>query len=79
MCAVSYFSLQNQIIKLEGKDSALYRAVEKDVKGKTSLVCYILAIPLAFVSPWISGLLYTTVALMWIIPDRRIEKQINTN
>lgn len=77
MCALSYFSLQNQIIKLEGKDSTLYKAVEKDKKGKISLACYISAVPLAFVSPWISGLLYTTVALMWIIPDRRIEKQIN--
>ena len=79
MCAVSYFSLQNQIIKLEGKDSVLYRAVEKDSKGKISLACYILAIPLAFVSPWISGLLYSAVALLWIVPDTRIEKQINNN
>ena len=79
MCAVSYFSLQNQIIKLEGKDSVLYRAVEKDSKGKISLACYILAIPLAFVSPWISGLLYSAVALLWIVPDTRIEKQINKN
>lgn len=79
MCAVSYFTLQNSIIKHEGKDSALYRAVEKDIKGKLSLVCYVLAIPLAFISPWISGLLYITVALVWIIPDRRIEKQINKN
>ena len=79
MCAISYTILQNQIIKLEGKDSILYQAVQKDVKGKISLVCYVLAIPLAFVSPWISGLLYSTVALIWIIPDRRIEKQINKN
>jgi uncharacterized membrane protein len=79
MCAISYTILQNKIIKLEGKDSVLYKAVEKDVKGKISLVCYILAVPLAFVSPWISGLLYTTVALIWIIPDPRIEKQINNN
>jgi uncharacterized membrane protein len=77
MCAVSYFSLQNQIIKLEGKDSLLYRAVEKDIKGKISVVCYLLAIPLAFVSPWISGLLYIAIALLWIVPDARIEKQIN--
>ena len=77
MSAVSYFSLQNQIIKLEGKDSVLYRAVEKDIKGKISMASYISAIPLAFASPWISGLLYIIVALMWIIPDRRIEKQIN--
>lgn len=79
MSAISYFSLQNSIIKLEGKDSDLYRAVEKDIKGKISLVCYIFAIPLAFVSSWISGLLYITVALIWIIPDKRIEKQINKN
>lgn len=79
MSAISYFSLQNNIIKHEGKDSDLYRAVQKDIKGKTSLACYILAIPLAFVSSWISGLLYITVALIWIIPDRRIEKQINKN
>jgi uncharacterized membrane protein len=77
MCAISYTLLQNKIIKLEGNDSILYKAVEKDKKGKISLACYISAIPLAFVSPWISGLLYTTVALIWIIPDRRIEKQIN--
>ena len=77
MCAISYTILQNKIIKLEGKDSILYKAVEKDKKGKISLLCYISAIPLAFVSPWISGLLYTTVALIWVIPDSRIEKQIN--
>lgn len=79
MNAISYTLLQNEIIKLEGKDSILYKAVEKDKKGKISLACYILAIPFAFISPWISGFLYTTVALMWIIPDRRIEKQINKN
>ncbi len=79
MCAISYTLLQNQIIKLEGKDSILYKVVEKDKKGKISLACYISAVPLAFVSPWISGLLYITVALVWIIPDRRIEKQINKN
>jgi uncharacterized membrane protein len=77
MCAISYVILQNNIIKLEGKDSVLYHAIEKDTKGKISMTCYILAIPLAFVSPWISGLLYITVALIWIIPDSRIEKQIN--
>lgn len=77
MCALSYFLLQNKIIRLEGKDSILHQAVEKDTKGKISTICYILAIPLAFVSPWISGLLYIAVALIWIIPDSRIEKQIN--
>ena len=77
MCSISYIILQNKIIKLEGNDSVLHRAVEKDIKGKISMACYILAIPLAFVSPWISGLLYIAVALIWIVPDSRIEKQIN--
>lgn len=77
MCAVSYIILQNKIIKLEGNDSVLHRAVNNDIKGKISMACYISAIPLAFVSPWISGLLYITVALIWVIPDSRIEKQIN--
>ena len=79
MNAIFYYSLQNIIIKYEGKDSVLAKAVEKDIKGKLSLLCYILAIPLAFISPWISGLLYITLALIWIIPDQRIEKQINKN
>jgi uncharacterized membrane protein len=77
MCAISYTLLQNKIIKLEGNDSILHHAVEKDKKGKTSLICYISAIPLAFVSPIISGILYIFVALMWIVPDKRIENQIN--
>jgi uncharacterized membrane protein len=77
MCAISYVILQNKIIKLEGNDSVLHRAINNDIKGKISMSCYILAIPLAFVSPWISGILYIAVALIWIIPDTRIEKQIN--
>jgi uncharacterized membrane protein len=79
MCAISYSLLQNKIIKLEGKDSILQHAVEKDNKGKISLICYISAIPLAFVSPILSGILYIFVALMWIVPDKRIENQINKN
>ena len=77
MCAISYTILQNKIMKLEGEKSLLRQAVQKDKKGKISLCCYILAIPMAFISPWISGLLYIIVALIWIIPDKRIEKQIN--
>lgn len=79
MCALSYTLLQNKIIKLEGKDSILHHAVEKDKKGKISLVCYTSAILLAFISPVISGILYIYVALMWIVPDKRIENQINKN
>lgn len=79
MCAISYKLLQNKIIKLEGEDSVLQQAVNKDKKGKISIVCYISAIPLAFISPIISGILYISVALIWIIPDKRIENQINKN
>lgn len=77
MCAISYTLLQNKIIKLEGQKSLLRQAVQKDKKGKLSLGCYILSIPMAFVSSWISGILFIIVALIWITPDRRIEKQIN--
>jgi uncharacterized membrane protein len=79
MCAISYSFLQNKIIKLEGKESLLYKAVQKDKKGKISLVCYTSAILLAFISPIISGILYIFVALMWIVPDKRIENLINKN
>lgn len=76
MCAISYFALQNKIIKLEGDNSVLGRAVKSDIKGKISWISYTLAIPLAFVSPWISGFLYIAVAFLWIVPDKRIEKQL---
>lgn len=77
MCAISYTLLQNSIINQQGSESVLAKAVEKDFKGKISLACHIVALPLAFVSTWVSEILFIAVALLWIIPDRRIEKQIN--
>lgn len=77
MCGISYVMLQNKIIKLEGEESVLHKAVNKDKKEKTSMICYVAAIPLAFVSPWISGLLYIAIAMLWIVPDSRIEKQLH--
>lgn len=77
MCAISYTLLQNKLIHLHGKDSLLHQAVRDDKKGKISLTFYILAIPLAFISTWISGFLFIAVALIWIIPDKRIERKIN--
>jgi uncharacterized membrane protein len=73
MAAVSYYILQGRILRLDGPDSVLAKAVGKDIKGRISPVLYLLAIPLAYVTPWIAGALYVTVALMWIVPDRRIE------
>jgi uncharacterized membrane protein len=73
MCAVSYELLQRTIIAGEGEASRLAHAVGDDLKGKISLALYIAAIPLAFVHELISDAIYVTVALIWFIPDRRIE------
>ncbi len=73
-CAgLSYTSLQAQIIALNGRESRLAVATGRDLKGKLSIVLYVSAIPLAFVWPWVAILLYVTVALMWLVPDKRIE------
>jgi uncharacterized membrane protein len=73
MAGIAYLILQRAIIKREGTDSLLARAVGRDIKGKISPLAYIAAIPLAYVSPWLSGALYVGVAVMWLVPDRRIE------
>ena len=62
------------IINQQGRDSLLASAIGEDWKGKLSPVLYFIAIPLAFVSPWIASGLYVFVALIWFIPDRRIER-----
>ena len=73
MCAVAYIVLERSIIACNGPHSKLARAVGSDLKSKASLLIYALAIPLAFVRPWIALLLYVAVAAVWFIPDRRIE------
>lgn len=78
LAAIAYYLLQGAILRSEGPDSLLARAVGRDFKGKVSPLCYTLAIPLAFVSPWIANGLYVGVALMWLVPDRRIERLIAT-
>jgi uncharacterized membrane protein len=74
MAAIAYYILLRRILRLEGPNSTLAVAVGKDKKGKISPVIYAIAIPLAYVSPWISGALYVLVALIWLIPDSRIER-----
>ena len=74
MAAIAYYILQRAIIVQQGHDSLLATAIGRDWKGKFSPVLYLLAIPLAFVSPWIASGLYVFVALLWLIPDRRIER-----
>jgi uncharacterized membrane protein len=73
MAAIAYWLLQQRIIAAEGPDSLLKKAVGGDWKGKMSPVFYAIAIPCAFWSQWISLGLYVLVALVWLVPDRRIE------
>ena len=73
MAAVGYTLLQQTIIACNGSSSKLAAAVGSDLKGKASLAIYVAAVPLAFVSPWISIALYVVSAAMWLVPDRRIE------
>jgi uncharacterized membrane protein len=76
MAAIAYYVLQRTIIAEEGRESLLAQAIGKDWKGKLSPLLYLAAIPLAFVSPWIASGLYVLAALLWLIPDPRIEKEI---
>ena len=76
MAGVAYTILQAAIVRHQGPQSTLFAAVEHDVKGKISLVLYASAIPLAFVNPLIADGIYILVALMWLVPDSRIESRI---
>ena len=76
MAAIAYWLLQRSIIAVHGHDSTLARAVGSDLKGKLSPLLYLSAIGLAFVNPWLANAIYVTVALMWLIPDRRIESRL---
>lgn len=73
MAAIAYFVLQNQIIRSQGERSLLARAIGSDIKGKMSPILYLLGIGSSFISEWISGSFYVLVALIWLIPDKRIE------
>ncbi len=74
LAAIAYFILAHTLIALHGSESTLAVALGADFKGKVSVVIYACSIPLAFIDTWISGALYVIVAVMWLIPDRRIEK-----
>jgi len=76
MAAIAYYILQSRIIRLEGPDSTLARAVGRDWKGKVSPILYLLAIPLAFVHQLIAQLIYLIVAIIWLVPDSRIEQAV---
>ncbi len=76
LAGVAYFILTRVLIRLHGLGSTLATSIGSDRKSKISILIYAAAIPLAFVQPWISNLGYVTVAILWLVPDRRIERKI---
>jgi uncharacterized membrane protein len=74
LAGAAYFILSRTLISLHGTDSVLATAIGRDLKGILSVVLYLIAIPLAFLAPWLASGLYVLVAIIWLIPDRRIEK-----
>ncbi|HOX19760.1 MAG TPA: TMEM175 family protein [Gemmatimonadales bacterium] len=79
MAAVSYTLLVRATLKVEGPDSLLARAIGLDRKGKLSMLLYVVGIGASFYSSWLSGAMYVTVALIWLIPDRRIERVLGVH
>jgi len=77
MPAIAYYLLQKTIMRKQGPNSVLANALGSDIKGKISPLLYVIGIELAFVSPWLSVAMYVLVAVMWLIPDRRIEKVLH--
>jgi uncharacterized membrane protein len=76
LAAIAYSILQRTIIATQGNDSLLAAAMGRDVKGKLSPVLYLIAVVTTIITPWIAWAIYVAVALMWLIPDRRIERTL---
>jgi|SRR5579872_5938156 len=76
MPAIAYYLLQRAIIHRHGGESVLAKALGADLKGKLSPILYLAGIGLAFVNPWLSIALYVLVAIIWLVPDRRIERTV---
>lgn len=76
MAGIAYYLLTHSLITYHGKNSTISKAIGKDRKGLTSILLYTIAIPAAFISPWLSLIIYVGVAMMWFVPDKRIEENI---
>lgn len=74
LAGFAFFILARSLVAADGDDSAIARAIGRDLKGKASLVVYVVAIPIAFFNPLAAFLLYVAVAIVWLVPDRRIER-----
>ncbi len=79
MAGIAYYILAQSLIKLHGKGSTIGLAIGNDWKGKISVLIYIIGIGLCFINAWLGFILYVFVAVMWFIPDRRIEKRLQEN
>jgi uncharacterized membrane protein len=77
--AIAYFILTRALLRIHAADSRLAVALGRDFKGKISIVIYAAAIGLAFVRSWLACALYVGVVIMWLVPDRRIEKRITAS
>ncbi len=78
LAGVGYYLLTLPLLHIHGKESTLALALGRDLKGKISLALYLIAIALAFVNPLLAGAIYVAVAIIWLVPDRRIEKHLST-
>jgi uncharacterized membrane protein len=76
LSAIAYFILTLTLLSIHSRESVLSLALGRDFKGKISMVIYLVAIPLAFVKPWLGYAIYVLVAVMWLVPDRRIERTV---
>jgi TMEM175 potassium channel family protein len=76
LSGIGYFILTRSLLSIHSRESVLAKALGRDFKGKISMLIYLLAIPLAFLRPWLAYTIYMFVAVMWLVPDRRIEKTI---
>jgi uncharacterized membrane protein len=76
MSAMAYFLLVRALIRREGPDSVIATAIGRDTKGVISPLLYVVAIPVALIAPWVSFVIYVAVALIWVVPDMRIERRI---
>jgi len=79
LAAIAYFILTRTLLRIHTPDSTLATALGRDFKGKVSILIYLAAISLAFVRSWLAAALYVLVEIVWLVPDRRIEKRITSN
>jgi uncharacterized membrane protein len=77
MASIAYFILSRRILATEGPDSPLAKAIGSDRKGRVSTAIYLVAVPLAVVRPWMAVSLYVLVGMIWLVPDRRIERRLD--